>query len=80
MPNAPPRHDRTIRAGTGEGLKLVSLPVIDFAELPVSPRLPWPAQAQGPFDGPLAPWMQLLLAADTPTRQALSVLGPSLTS
>ncbi|MCA9167385.1 MAG: hypothetical protein KDB23_06935, partial [Planctomycetales bacterium] len=69
-------HDRTIRAGTGEGLKLLSLPVVDLDELQTDEQLPWPAQSQGDFDGPLSGWLQLLLAADARTAAALEYLGP----
>ncbi len=70
-------HDASLKASMTSGLALWSAPMIDAEALRtvgVDPG-PWPAVAEGDFDGEFPTLMKLLLAAEPAAAEALEVLG-----
>lgn len=70
-------HDAALKVSTASGLALWSAPMIDSEALRtagVDPG-PWPAAAEGDFDGEFPALMKLLLSAELESAQALETLG-----
>jgi len=70
-------HQGKILASTQEGIPFLAIPTLDVAAIRKAGHKmpPWPAAADGDFDGKM-PWpMRLLLTTDAEAGRALSVLG-----
>ncbi len=71
-------HDKGLEVSLAGGVPLVALPTLDLAALADAGHAvaPWPADADGDFDGPLPRFVQLLIAAQPEGAAALAALGP----
>lgn len=70
-------HADQIRTAAGEGIAFFRVPGLDVGSLRKAGLVvgEWPTAAQGPgWDGPLTPFMRLLLERDAPSASALSIL------
>jgi predicted CXXCH cytochrome family protein len=72
-------HDKSLAASLAEGVPLVALPTLDLAALSDAGHsvAPWPADADGDFDGAVPIFARLLLAADPQAAAAMEELGPA---
>ncbi len=71
-------HDKALGVSLADGVPLIALPTLDVAALADAnaDAAPWPAAADGDFDGAIPLFGKLLLTADSDTATALAALGP----
>lgn len=70
-------HAQQIRTAAGEGIPFLRVPGVDLSSLEKRgfPIGAWPREAEGPgWDGPITPFMRLLLSSDAETMRALDTL------
>jgi hypothetical protein len=70
-------HNDKIATSVARGIPVFALPTLDVAALRKAGLDigPWPAAANGDFDGKLPPIMKLLLSADPAAAKAMATLG-----